>query len=963
MTALLANFTGADGTLITSYTSDSGHTFTMNTGTSGRILGNRAKGTIYGGYTSNYVPASADCAAEANIKFLSQDANSQCGIELRITGSTFYNIFHGNGLWYVYKNISGTGTQLGSTVAQTLTSDLTYKLKAQVIGSTIKFWTDNADGTYVLRATITDSSIPEAGAIGFYNANYSGLDTTGYLVDSLAETAIEATTVTTTGPTSGLSGVASTNFTVGANGAITGTVIVTPSDGGGGGTFTPTTVSISSGSPTGTFTYTPSSTGAKTISVTNNGSLTNPSNITYTVTVAATAVTMTGPTSGVSGAASTNFTIGANGSITGTVVVTPSDAGGGGSFTPTTVSISSGAPTGTFTYTPGSVGAKTISVTNSGSLANPSNITYTASSSAATAVTMTGPTSGTTGVASTNFTVGANGTITGTVIVTPSDGGGGGTFTPTTVSISSGSPTGTFTYTPASAGAKTISEANNGSLTNASNITYTASAAAGTLTLIGPSACANGTASDNFTVSLSGTIVGTVTITPSDGGGGSFAPTSLPLTSGSPSGTFTYTPASTGAKSISVTNSSSYTNPTAVALVSYTSGSLAAGAAGLSSVTTTTITVACTAGSGGTGGLTYQWYRKTDPGQAIGVHNLLAGATSLTLADSAGLSIDIPYWYVCRVTDSSGAVAYPKMIAGTLAHAPLVIGFIGDSITYGQGLSAGQTVADQIPLILNKFYRPRTVTAVNQGHSGSMTTDWMSGSMYLNTARTAFAAAGVTYVHIMLGANDCGTISAPSFAANLANIIGVLVGDGYKVILSYPTFITDGPGSSASSPANQGRYVSYCAAIDTLVNGATVLRGDVHAYNYFILTYGTEYQSDQVHLNATGAVSLAQMWARAIDRAIYSPDRPVPKRTVTCTFQNKAGTPQASLAGLKWQWSDVAGNVIDAGTGATTDASGVFTVTVHSYLPIGGVGFLVVTSAAGVVNNTYVSFAGPAVVS
>lgn len=98
-------------------------------------------------------------------------------------------------------------------------------------------------------------------------------------------------------------------------------------------------------------------------------------------------------------------------------------------------------------------------------------------SGAATAVTLTGPSSGAVGAASTNFTAGANGTITGTVVVTPSDGGGGGTFTPTTVSISSGTPTATFTYTPASAGAKTISVTNNGSLSNPSSITYTASSA------------------------------------------------------------------------------------------------------------------------------------------------------------------------------------------------------------------------------------------------------------------------------------------------------------------------------------------------------------------------------------------------------------------------------------------------------------------------------------------------------
>ena len=204
----------------------------------------------------------------------------------------------------------------------------------------------------------------------------------------------------------------------------------------------------------------------------------------------ATAVTMSGPSSGTTGTASTNFSIAANGTISGTVIVTPSDAANGGTFTPTTVSISSASPTATFTYTPGSTGAKTISVTNNGSLTNPANITYTSNAAAATAATMSGPTSGTTGVASTNFTAGANGGITGTVIITPSDAANGGTFTPTTVSISSASPTATFTYTPGSTGAKTISITNNSGLTNPASITYTSNAASSPAYLFSPTAYA-----------------------------------------------------------------------------------------------------------------------------------------------------------------------------------------------------------------------------------------------------------------------------------------------------------------------------------------------------------------------------------------------------------------------------------------------------------------------------------------
>ena len=190
-----------------------------------------------------------------------------------------------------------------------------------------------------------------------------------------------ATNVTLTGPTTGTAGVASSNFAVGVSGgAIGGTLVVTPNDGGAGGTFTPPSISLTAGTTTGTFTYTASSVGAKTIGVTNNGGLTNPSTITYTASSsAATAVTISGPTAGTVSLASTNFTVGANGAIAGTVIVTPSDGGGGGTFAPTTVSVNAGAPTGTFTYTAASIGAKTIGVTNNGGLTNPGNITYTAS--------------------------------------------------------------------------------------------------------------------------------------------------------------------------------------------------------------------------------------------------------------------------------------------------------------------------------------------------------------------------------------------------------------------------------------------------------------------------------------------------------------------------------------------------------------------------------------------------------
>lgn len=73
----------------------------------------------------------------------------------------------------------------------------------------------------------------------------------------------------------------------------------------------------------------------------------------------------------------------------------------------------------------------------------------------ATAFLLAGPSGGDVGANSTIFTVGANGTISGTLVVTPTSSAGG-TFTPSTVSLTSGNPTATFTYNPASSGVKSI---------------------------------------------------------------------------------------------------------------------------------------------------------------------------------------------------------------------------------------------------------------------------------------------------------------------------------------------------------------------------------------------------------------------------------------------------------------------------------------------------------------------------
>lgn len=97
-----------------------------------------------------------------------------------------------------------------------------------------------------------------------------------------------------------------------------------------------------------------------------------------TAAAAATATTLSGPTTGAVGVPSSNFTIGANGGISGSIVVTPNDSSGGGTFSPTSVTLTSGSPTATVTYTAATSGTKTIGTTNASSLTNPSTIAFVA---------------------------------------------------------------------------------------------------------------------------------------------------------------------------------------------------------------------------------------------------------------------------------------------------------------------------------------------------------------------------------------------------------------------------------------------------------------------------------------------------------------------------------------------------------------------------------------------------------
>ena len=90
----------------------------------------------------------------------------------------------------------------------------------------------------------------------------------------------------------------------------------------------------------------------------------------------ATQLGFSGPSSGTVGVASSNFMLTPDHVYTGTI--TPTDHGGGGPFSPTSLTWSGDNSAKTLTYTPGSAGSKSIGVTGATVQVVPSSLTYQA---------------------------------------------------------------------------------------------------------------------------------------------------------------------------------------------------------------------------------------------------------------------------------------------------------------------------------------------------------------------------------------------------------------------------------------------------------------------------------------------------------------------------------------------------------------------------------------------------------
>jgi lysophospholipase L1-like esterase len=288
-----------------------------------------------------------------------------------------------------------------------------------------------------------------------------------------------------------------------------------------------------------------------------------------------------------------------------------------------------------------------------------------------------------------------------------------------------------------------------------------------------------------------------------------------------------------------------------------------------STPTASQVVLAYTGTTGGSTPLTQRLYRSTTSAFVPpGVGTLLA--TSPTYPHTDTPPDTQVYYYKHWVEDNASLTGVTIEVPARLLSPGLNLGFIGDSITYGAGSGITHGTNDPATLCggyLSKMGSYRAVTVSNQGVSGTTTLDWVPTGTYLAPAKAAFAAAGVTYVHIMLGTNDgWAGYTVSEYQTNLIEIVNNLVAAGFKVVLSY---------SPAMNPAleptigdrTDALLQEYQPGIDNLVNGSTVFQGDKLAFGFFANNAG-EMQTDGIHPNAQGAADLGLMWAFAINAAV-----------------------------------------------------------------------------------------------
>lgn len=447
-----------------------------------------------------------------------------------------------------------------------------------------------------------------------------------------------------------------------------------------------------------------------------------------------TTCTITGPSAGRPSVASTNFTATLDAAATASTVVTPSDGGAGGTFTPSTVTIGIGSTTGTFTYTASSTGAKTITATNDQSLTNVGSLTYTAyslavspgSQSAAnsTAASITATLTGGSGSLSASTTVGTLSTTTPTsgtpfTLTTPSSGSG--TVTVTVTGPGGTSQTATISYGAASA------------------LTLTAGSATGTA----------GVASANFTIATNGTLASDTNVTVSVSPTATITSTPVVLTAGSsPTGTFTITPPSAGSYTVSV-SAGGLSSPSSVTYTAYAL-SVSPSSASVNDGATQNITATLTGGSGsltasltGSGSLSTTSPTSGTP-FVYTAPSSGSGTATVTVTGPGGTSATCTLTYAPAAATALTWVSYPSTVPVGTASSNFTIATNGNAGSVAVTVTPSSGTITTSPVVLSSGVNSSGTFTFTAPSAGSYTISLTNGSGLTNPSPVTVTAAAVS---------------------------------------------------------------------------------------------------------------------------------------------------------------------------------------------------------------------------
>jgi hypothetical protein len=177
-------FTDTNGTDIAAHdpnwTVVPGNSGTFRISDANRLRGNS---TTAASYYYNVAPSSANYTVQSLLYVVATGATQRTGVAGRCSSSAntlYFARLDGTNGWQLFKRVSGSATQLGSSVSQTISAGDSWTLKLDMSGTTIKCVVDGVD-----KISQTDSAIAGPGFPGVVNSSGTApSNTLGYHLDN-----------------------------------------------------------------------------------------------------------------------------------------------------------------------------------------------------------------------------------------------------------------------------------------------------------------------------------------------------------------------------------------------------------------------------------------------------------------------------------------------------------------------------------------------------------------------------------------------------------------------------------------------------------------------------------------------------------------------------------------------------------------------------------------------------------